>query len=51
VVSAVFQGLNAVLQSCTDGMIVLAAEKLNQSLRGKLAAVVVNHVIQQRGVR
>nr|XP_047146856.1 uncharacterized protein LOC124819367 isoform X3 [Hydra vulgaris] len=44
-------GLAPILKSCTDGMIVLSATNLTFSLRNKLAGVVVNHVIQKRGLQ
>nr|XP_047131141.1 uncharacterized protein LOC124810388 isoform X2 [Hydra vulgaris] len=44
-------GLAPSLKSCTDCMIVLSATNLTFSLRNKLAGVVVNHVIQKRGLQ
>jgi hypothetical protein len=45
------QGLEKVLQSSTDGLLVLNVKILSFSLRAKLAAVVVNHAIQERGLQ
>ena len=45
---AVLQGLKPVLEACTDGELVLRAQTLDYGLRCKLAAVVVNHLIQNK---
>ncbi|XP_065668242.1 uncharacterized protein LOC136088450 [Hydra vulgaris] len=44
-------GLAPILNSCTDGMIVLSASNLTFSLRSKLAGIVVNHIIQRKGLQ
>ncbi|XP_047134475.1 uncharacterized protein LOC105851014 isoform X3 [Hydra vulgaris] len=44
-------GLAPILNSCTDGIIVLSALNLTFSLRSKLARIVVNHIIQKKGLQ
>nr|XP_047146134.1 uncharacterized protein LOC124819006 [Hydra vulgaris] len=44
-------GLDPILNSCTDGIIVLSALNLTFSLRSKLARIAVNHIIQKKGLQ